>query len=243
MPTPAPSTGSGTSEGRPLDRVVARYDRITELRGGEVAAWLMFHLPSWGARALDAGCGTGVHTEMLAGRYNEVLAVDPSEPIMDYARRHRPRGNVRYETRDLQEVGVSSDGQFDLVFSAHALHRLPDPVAALRHLRSLTRPEGTVLLVQQVDNRGNVPVSRLRADAFRAFRHDVLRGRRPIREAVELLQLSADRDWLDHQTADRPWTIGAWENLTNEMFPGARTTEMDRARALAWRAPTALPRI
>src|SRR5690606_40214921 len=43
-----------------------------------------------GMRVLDVGCGTGVVTRQLArvvGRKGRVVGVDPSAPLLDYARR------------------------------------------------------------------------------------------------------------------------------------------------------------
>lgn len=244
MHKPALSACSGTGDRRPLD-LAAHSDRIAELAGREVAAWLMFHLPRWGARALDSGCGTGRYTEILAGRFNEVLAVDPSAPMVAHAHRHRPRGNICYEIRHPDEVGVGGDGQFDLVFSAHALRDVPESTSALQHLqhlRSLARPEGLVLLVQPVADPSTASARRLRTQALRTFRDDALRRRRPIREAAELLRLTMDRGWLDHHTATPSWTTSLWDELTSHVLPGARTTELDRARALHWRVPSAFPR-
>jgi len=126
---------------RTFDHLAARYDRISTLLGAELRAWLMFHLPARGDRALDLGCGTGVQTAMLADRYDEVLAVDLSAPMIEFARQHRPRSGVRYELRDLRDVAPDTDGRFDLVFSAYTLHHV-DLDSALHRIRSLVRPGG-----------------------------------------------------------------------------------------------------
>lgn len=236
---PASATRSGLHDPQSFDHLAARYDRLATLIGIEVHTWLRFHLPMSGRRALDAGCGTGVHTELLADRYNEVLAVDLSAPMLTHACRHRSRGNVRYVHRDLREVTVEQDGRFDVVLSAYTLHHVADLPAALVHLRSLVRPGGTVLLVDVVDDRHPVPRSWLRTEAWRCFRADLLRRRRPTAEAVELLRLQLDPDWLDHQATDRLTSPETWEDLTRSVFPDARIAPLHRARALAWRAPTA----
>lgn len=234
MPTTA---RAGVHDPQSFDHLAARYDRYADLVGAELRTWLMFHLPLSGHRALDAGCGTGVHTELLADRHNEVLAVDLSAPMLTHATRHRPRGNVRYERRDLHKVTIAEDGRFDVVLSAYTLHHVPDLPAALVHLRSLVRPGGTVLLVDVVDDRHPVPREWLRAEAWRMFRADLLRRRRPAAEAVELLRLQLDPDWLDHQTTDRLVPPQQWENVIRTIYPDARITPLHRARALAWRAP------
>lgn len=228
-------------EGVAGEGVAARVDRLTELQSGDVSAWLVPHLPSWAARALVAGCGTGVHTERLAGRFNEVLAVDPDWRLVEHARRHRARGNVRYEVLHPHQVTVGEDGRFDVVV-APDLRRYADPdttMAALRHLRSLTRPEGIALLITRTgpDRTPLARRSRVRSAAWREFRDDLRHARRPVRDAVELLQLSLDRDLLARQAAPGSWTRQDWDDLTRPVFPGARTTDLDQTRALLWCAP------
>ena len=231
--------GAGVRDPQSFDHLPARYDRYAELVGAELRGWLFLHLSqSAGAgRALDAGCGTGAHTGLLADRFNEVQAVDLSAPMIDYARTRRPRGNVQYQVRDLLSVTVATDGPFDAVVCAYTLHHLPDLTAALWHLRSLLRPGGTVLLVDVVDDRRPVPRSWLRTQAWRAFRDDLTRRRRTPAEAVELLRLSLDPDWLDHQATDRLTAPAQWDALTRSVFPDASIATLDRAHALSWRAP------
>ena len=237
--------GVGIRDPQSFDHLPARYDRYGELVGADLRTWLAFHLPAsrgrGSGRALDAGCGTGLHAQVLADRFNEVLAVDLSAPMVDYAGRHRARGNVRYEVRDLLSVTVATDGPFDAVVCAYTLHHLPDLTAALRHLRSLVRPGGVVLVVDVVDDRRPVPRSWLRAQAWRAFRDDVARRRRPAAEAVELLRLALDPDWLDHQHTDRLTPPADWDALARSVFPGATIATLDRAHALSWTAPESSP--
>jgi len=236
------SAAPGVRDPQSFDHLPARYDRFAELVDAELRTWLGFHLPTWAGRALDAGCGTGLYAELLADRCNEVLAVDLSAPMVEHARTHRPRGNVRYKVRDLHEVTLGGDGPFDVVFCAYTLHHLPDFVTALEHLRSLVRPGGRALLVDVVDARRRVPRDWLRTQAWRTFRADLLRRRRPAAEAVELLRLSLDPDWLDHQATDQLWPPADWDTITGAVYPGAAITPLYRARALSWQAPALLGR-
>ena len=217
-----------------FDHLAARYDRLAELLGAELTAWLMFHLPARGDRAVDLGCGTGVHTGMLAGRCAEVLGVDVSAPMLEHARRHRPHPAVRWERRDLRDVTPREDGLFDVVFSAYTLHHVPEPDTALHRMRSLVRPGGRVLLVDLVDGRGSPPRDWLRAEAWRTFRGDLRRRR--FGEAVELLRLQLDQDWLDHQSTDRLRSAEDWDKHARAVFPGASIVPLHRAHALAWTA-------
>lgn len=243
---PGPRSLTGVS----FDHLPARYDRITTLLSDDLRAWLLFHLPARGDRAVDLGCGTGIWTSLLAERYREVLAVDRSAPMLESARRRR-RPNTVYQQRDLRSVEPGQDGRFDLVFCAHTLRYLPDPADALRRMRTLLRPGGLLVLIDAdwgpgagfTPNGQPAAVSgrRLRAEALRTFRDGLWRRRRPLPEALELLRLQLDPDWLNHQIAYPPFTASQWDSLSRALLPGAVTTPLHRTRTLLW-TPTEPPR-
>jgi SAM-dependent methyltransferase len=155
--------------------------------------------------------------------------------MVEFARHGRPRPGVRYEHRDLRDVAPDTDGRFDLVFSAYTLHHV-ELDSALRRIRSLVRPGGQVLLVDVVDDRQPVPRSWFRRQAWRMFAGDLRHRRRPVRDAVELLRLQLDADWLDHQTSDRLHPAEDWDARCRAVLTGATITPLRRARALDWRS-------
>lgn len=224
-----------------FDHLTHLYDRFAALVDGELHTYLSFRLPSAAGRAADLGCGSGVHAGLLAEHYSEVLAVDLSEPMLRLARTRRPRRNVRYEHRDFADVTPGEDGRFDLVFSAYTLHHVDDLAGALRHLRSLVRPGGMAVVVDLVDERRRVPRPWLRREAYRTFRDDLRHRRRPVAEAVELLRLQLDPDWLDHQSTDRLLPAREWEETALTVFPRGRFSALYRSRALCWRHDEVLP--
>ena len=217
-----------------FDHLPALYDRFASLVETELHTYLAFRLPRAGGRAVDLGCGTGVHSALLAQHFTEVLAVDLSEPMLAYASRHRPRSNVRYEHRDLAEVTPYRDGQFDFVFSAYTLHHVPDLELALIEVRRLVRPGGQLVVVDVVDERRQVARAWFRREALRTFLGDVRGRRRPVREAWELLGLQRHPDWLAHQTTDRVLPPAEWEAIGRRVFPGCAITPLYRAAALHW---------
>ena len=217
-----------------FDALPVVFDRFAELVGGPLRDYLDGCVRP-GERALDLGCGAGQHAVLLAGTYPEVLAVDLSAPMVERARRLRARDTIRYEVRDLREVTPDRDGTFDLVFTAHTLHHVPDLQRALSAIRQLVRPGGQAVVVDNVDDRRQVPREWFVREARRALRTNL--RRRGVREAWETYRLSTHPAWLGHLTTDTFLPPAEWEAIGRSAFPGCEITPMYRARALRWQHP------
>jgi 2-polyprenyl-3-methyl-5-hydroxy-6-metoxy-1,4-benzoquinol methylase len=218
-----------------FDPIAEVYDRFAELTGEPLLCWLRGVLPLEGAQALDLGCGSGRHTVLLADRYEEVMAVDLSRPMLELARVKRSRPNVVYVESDLREVRPERDGPFDLVLSVHTLHHVVELEAVLQQIRSLVAPGGLVVLVDIVDRRGRTPRWRRYVDAARRLPADLMQ--RDLREALEVYGLRTHPAWLAHLDTDRYLTPEAFERWYGAVFPGARFVSLDRGRvkAMWWR--------
>jgi predicted TPR repeat methyltransferase len=99
-------------------------------------------------RALEAGASTGVFTEMLAKRCEELLAVDVSVRAVAAARRRLSGlGHVRVERRTLPEE--MPDGPFDLIVASEVLYYFPreEMLAVLQGFERELARGGTLLAV------------------------------------------------------------------------------------------------
>ncbi len=104
-----------------------------------------------GARVADVGCGHGASTLLLGSSYpaSQVIGFDYHEPSVEAARKRASEaglaGNVSFEVA----AAASFPGtDYDLVAIFDALHDMPDPLGAARHIREALRPGGTFLLVE-----------------------------------------------------------------------------------------------
>jgi SAM-dependent methyltransferase len=229
------SDRAGAADPRSFDRFAAGYDRYVSLEPAGLPRWLLDHLPTRRGRALDAGCGSGRHTLALADRFDEVVGVDLSRPLIDIAIARRRRGHprVRYLAGDL--LGFIDPDGFDLVLSASALHHLDDLDAALRHLRGLVAPGGAVVLVDNVAQRPTPPRWVYLAGAVRDLPGDL--RRHGWRQAAWRLRFRTGAPFLGHLASDRYLTRQGFEERYGAAFPGARFQGLGHTHALIWRDP------
>jgi SAM-dependent methyltransferase len=96
-----------------------------------------------GQRALDVGCGPGALTAVLRDRLgaDQVQAIDPSESFVAAVRARFPDVDVRRATAE--ELPFADD-RFDRVLAQLVVHFMTDPVAGLREMGRVTRPDGQI---------------------------------------------------------------------------------------------------
>lgn len=114
------------------------------------AAWsrrLHEWIPDTAADVLDAGCGTGSLSLLLAEHGHRVTAVDLSPNMVEHARRKLAGRDATVLVGDAGDPPVQ-DRRFDVVLCRHLLWTLPDPTAALRRWFGALRPGGHLVLVE-----------------------------------------------------------------------------------------------
>lgn len=107
---------------------------------------------SEGARVLEAGCGTGCQTVPLAGANPQARFVSldrslDSLRLAEQAVTARGLTNVGFRQGDIF-APTFAEHSFDHVFVCFVLEHLTDPAAALRALRRLLKPGGTITVIE-----------------------------------------------------------------------------------------------
>lgn len=105
-----------------------------------------------GAAILEAGCGTGAQTITLAARNPDArfVSIDRSEDSLALAAETlTARGiqNVEFKYADIHNLQFD-EASFDHVFVCFVLEHLRRPVEALRALRRVMKPNGTITLIE-----------------------------------------------------------------------------------------------
>jgi ubiquinone/menaquinone biosynthesis C-methylase UbiE len=119
---------------------------------------------------LDVGCGTGFGTEGLLDHVDTVHGLDQSAHQLEKATaKFGTDGPVRFFRGDAERLPYADDS-FDVVWSSGSIEYWPNPVAALREFRRVTRPGGQVLVVGP-DYPANTVFRKL-ADAIMLFYDD-----------------------------------------------------------------------
>lgn len=139
-------------------------------------AFLAFIGDLTGKTVLDAGCGEGHNTRLLARAGARVVGVDISTKMIDLARAEEAREplGIRYELTSFTDLSGFPDMSFDAVVSFMALMDGPDFESATREIFRVLRPGGELCFsishpcfstrgygwtIDQDDNPGKLTVS------------------------------------------------------------------------------------
>jgi ubiquinone/menaquinone biosynthesis C-methylase UbiE len=99
-------------------------------------------------RALDVGAGAGAFAFAIAPRVREVVAVELDEALAARARADAPR-NVEVVVADGEHLPFER-ASFDVAGTLRTLHHTPRPELLVAELARVTRPGGTILIVDQL---------------------------------------------------------------------------------------------
>ena len=133
-----------------LPAEIRRLDAQVDLFWHAEKPLLMRHGLQDGKAILDCGCGPGRLLELVANEFQQLsltgLEVDP---ILVEACRDR-FANTRHEV-EIHQGSAEDPGlpaaSFDLIVMRLVLEHVPDPVAALKSLSGLLKPDGQIVII------------------------------------------------------------------------------------------------
>ncbi len=128
-----------------------------------------------GSRVLEVGCGVGSQTSILAQNSQgaEIVAIDVSEASLAEARKKLDSEgitNVTFKQGDIFNLPFEP-ASFDHVFVCFVLEHLANPVDALKCLKNIIKPGGTITVIE--GDHGSVYFHPESDDARRAINSQI----------------------------------------------------------------------
>jgi ubiquinone/menaquinone biosynthesis C-methylase UbiE len=99
-----------------------------------------------GATVLDAACGSGYGSGILAQRARRVVAVDLSSEALAYAREHYQLPNIEFARADLSEPIGLPDGSCDAIVSFETIEHVPNQRVMLSEFHRILKPGGMLII-------------------------------------------------------------------------------------------------
>jgi 2-polyprenyl-3-methyl-5-hydroxy-6-metoxy-1,4-benzoquinol methylase len=161
-----------------------------------------------GSRVLDMACGEGYGSAVLARGAQSVLGVDANPEAFEHARLRYAGQNLRFERGMVENHG--EPGAYDAVVFLQTIEHVQDPLAVLRHFRSLLAPGGAVYvstpnLLTLAPPGADKSSNPWHIKEYRAHEFDALC--RTVFDHVELLGLFHARKLRVHELA----LAGGWD--------------------------------
>ena len=120
------------------DEVLHRIVALAELKADDLT--------------LDVACGPGLVVCAFAPHVRHAEGIDLTPAMLEQAQRlqaEKGLRNVTWREGDVTRLPYD-DGAFSVVTSRYAFHHFRDPLAVLREMVRVTRPGGTILIVDSV---------------------------------------------------------------------------------------------
>lgn len=123
-----------------LDLVMRRKD-LTKYRRAAVAEAR--------GRVLEIGVGSGLNFALYGKQVEFVYGIDPSPRLLSIARRRAAASGVPVELLLGSATAIPlADDAVDTVVMTWTLCSIPDPLAALREMRRVLKPDGNLCFVE-----------------------------------------------------------------------------------------------
>lgn len=104
-----------------------------------------------GKVVLDLGCGEGYGSNLLAEVAAEVTGVELSAEVVEHARRHYPRPNLKFVSADCRKTNLPGR-PYDLIVCFEMIEHIAEHDELLAEVRRLLKPDG-IFIVSSPDKK------------------------------------------------------------------------------------------
>ena len=100
-------------------------------------------------RVLEIGVGSGLNFALYGKQVELVYGIDPSARLLAIARRRAAASGIPAELLQASATAIPlSDDAVDTIVMTWTLCSIPDPLAALREMRRVLKPDGNLYFVE-----------------------------------------------------------------------------------------------
>jgi len=164
----------GADQDRIKGEISKRWDQSSEKydshhghgvqSGEEAAAWRELFgrlIPGKGLRILDAGCGTGEMSFILADMGHEVYGLDISKSMLAKAAEKAKTktdmngGRIQFQLGDAEKPPYDNNF-FDAVICRHVLWTLPSPQTAIDSWTKILKDNGRIIVIDALWDDGSL---------------------------------------------------------------------------------------
>lgn len=93
---------------------------------------------------LDFGCATGSSTQLLANYVDNVLGLDYSEEMIDYANKKNHKNNTTFIVGSIFSKQLNQE-KYDVIIAYNVLHLVDDLDEVLHRMSRLLKPKGFII--------------------------------------------------------------------------------------------------
>lgn len=133
--------------GSAIERVVPESAAVSSHLVREHVKRYQFAAPRVaGMRVLDAACGSGYSSRILANVAASVIGVDIESDAISYARERNSSPNLSFEVAGAHTLDAFADNAFEAVVSFETIEHLPNFRAYVAAVRRVLNPGGLYLV-------------------------------------------------------------------------------------------------
>ncbi|MBM7619453.1 ubiquinone/menaquinone biosynthesis C-methylase UbiE [Bacillus tianshenii] len=98
-----------------------------------------------GSKVLDAGCGDGFGSYLLAENSYKVTGIDIAEKMISHAKDKRKHSNLTFYKADLTRLPFEK-GQYDAIMAINSIEWVEQPLDVLKEFHKVTKEKGILFL-------------------------------------------------------------------------------------------------
>ena len=213
-------------------------DKGLTLSSQDILHWSVGLLPlSKDFRVLDVATGTGHLSRAIAPHVRDVVALDITPKMLDYARKEAARSNltnISIQEGKAEELPYKSDC-FDLVVSRLAIHHFEKPVAQLREMTRVCKPDHRIGVIDLVSpDKKNLAETYNHLERLRDPSHTIALSKEQMElllsdvgviiEKFEMRDVEVDFQRWVQMTGTKPETVDILKGeLLKEISGGSKT--------------------